>query len=244
LLPIPELPEDPDIRAGLAAHWTHAGLVEHASIAAFARLALQLLALGAPAGLVLRAAKAMKEEIRHAEISFSLASHYADALVGPGTLEVGETLGPSDLPSVTRLAIREGCVGETAAALAAAEGANCAHDSALVEILSEVARDEAAHAELAWSTVFWAATQDRQSVETIIQEELRALAARGFAQDEPAGTALEAALAKHGALSDQRFRRIRSEAIDEIVRPLLQGMLLKLASSSQPHASSAHRLML
>jgi hypothetical protein len=64
-------------RAVLAAAWTQDALVEHASVAAFARTTLELMALGAPAELVAGAQAAAADEVRHARVSFALASAYA-----------------------------------------------------------------------------------------------------------------------------------------------------------------------
>src|SRR5262249_34475352 len=74
------------LRAALARLWTENARGEHASVPAFSRLALSLVALGAPARLVEAAHRAALEEIAHARLSFSLAGAYAGAPVGPGPL--------------------------------------------------------------------------------------------------------------------------------------------------------------
>ena len=61
-------------RTRLAELWQADALMEHASIASFARFSLQLLALGAPARLVRDAQAAALDEVRHAEHAFSIAS--------------------------------------------------------------------------------------------------------------------------------------------------------------------------
>src|SRR5690606_26260413 len=60
------LPSDENLRTKLAAHFTHMGLMEHASVAAFARFTLQLLSLGAPAALIEASNQALIDETRHA----------------------------------------------------------------------------------------------------------------------------------------------------------------------------------
>jgi len=60
--------------AGLAERWRENGKTEHASVAAFARLTLDLMALGAPPTLVAAANQDSLDEIRHAELCFSLAT--------------------------------------------------------------------------------------------------------------------------------------------------------------------------
>jgi hypothetical protein len=51
-------------RAELAAQWAADGAAEHASIASFARATLQLMALGAPAGLLADTQRAAADEVR------------------------------------------------------------------------------------------------------------------------------------------------------------------------------------
>ena len=69
-------------RARLADEWTRVALMEHASIAAFARFTLQLLALGAPAHLVEGSNAAMIDETNHAKLAFGIASAYAGENMG------------------------------------------------------------------------------------------------------------------------------------------------------------------
>src|ERR1700759_5402277 len=87
----------PDIRPRLAAAWTQAACMEHASIASFARFVLQLLAVGAPPDLVADAQRALADEVVHARLAFAVASAYAGVDVGPGKLPVEASLGACDL---------------------------------------------------------------------------------------------------------------------------------------------------
>ena len=79
-------PLSPASRRALARLWTESARGEHASVPAFCRLSLSLLALGAPARLVEAAHRAALEEIEHARLAFSLAGAYAGVPVGPGPL--------------------------------------------------------------------------------------------------------------------------------------------------------------
>src|SRR6185437_10815965 len=65
---------DAGARASLAETWTVLALLEHASVASFARVSLQLLAVGAPGDLVGATHQAALDEIRHARLCFALAS--------------------------------------------------------------------------------------------------------------------------------------------------------------------------
>jgi hypothetical protein len=147
-------------RASLAAHWTRMGQMEHASIAAFARFSLQLLALGAPPELVEACTAALADETAHTRLCFDLASAYAGRSLGPGPLDIDGSLTPTSLADVVDLVIAEGCFGETSAALEALEAADGASDPVIVAAYSQIARDEQRHAELAFRFVRWAIEQD------------------------------------------------------------------------------------
>jgi hypothetical protein len=150
-----------DARRERAERWTKIGQMEHASIAAFARFALELMALGAPASLLAETAAAMNDEIEHARAAFALASAYAGRPIGPGSLAVDGCLAPMPTTGALREAmianlVREGCVGETLAAIEAHDDAGVETDPAVAHVLRRVAEDEARHASLAWRTLAWA----------------------------------------------------------------------------------------
>jgi len=149
-------------RASLAAHWTKLGQLEHASIAAFARFQLQLLALGAPPDLVEGCTRALADETAHTKLCFELASAYAGRAVGPGPLDIEGSLTPTSLGDVVDLVIAEGCFGETGAALEALEAADGASDPVIVAAYAQIAADEQRHAELGFRFVRWAIQQDVQ----------------------------------------------------------------------------------
>src|SRR5262249_20073191 len=118
-LPAPRVDDlAPEARAALAAAWTRDGLGGDASVAAFGRLALELMAAGAPAELVTRAHQAALDEVRHARLCFALASAYAGAPVGPGAFPfAGSVEVVADLAAIAARTAREGCIGETLASV-------------------------------------------------------------------------------------------------------------------------------
>lgn len=154
----------PQERAAHAAYWTKMGQLEHASIAAFARFGLQLLALGAPPDLLQGCTGALADETAHAKLCWKLASAYAGRAIGPGPLDIERSLVTTSLEEVVDLVIAEGCVGETSAALEALEAAEAASDPTLRAVYARIARDEQHHAELAFRFVRWALQRDREKV--------------------------------------------------------------------------------
>ncbi|HRH00730.1 MAG TPA: hypothetical protein PLR99_31020, partial [Polyangiaceae bacterium] len=128
---------------------------EHASIAAFARASLQLVALGAPADLVRDTHAAAIDEVHHARTCLALAQRRGAPEVGPGPLPLdGAPIAWSVTALVTE-AFHGGCVGETRAALELRARAERGDDVER-EALLRMADDEERHAELAFRTVAWA----------------------------------------------------------------------------------------
>jgi hypothetical protein len=157
----------------LARRWSRIAQLEHASIAAFARFTLELLALGAPAELVAESARAQADEILHARIAFGFASAHAGVSIGPEPLEVGDCLGASSLVSVARTTFLEGCIGELTAALEAREFAGNTQDPVEREAWALIAEDESRHAALAWRFLKWAFEQSPESLAEELSQILR-----------------------------------------------------------------------
>jgi hypothetical protein len=159
-------------RAALAEHFSRLGQMEHASIAAFARFQLQLLALGAPPELVEACNRALVDETAHARLCFGLASAYAGRALGPGPLDVQCSLDAVSLIDVVDLVIAEGCFGETRAALEALEAADNAEDPVIRAAYAGIADDEQRHAELAFRFVRWALEREPDAVRPRIRAAL------------------------------------------------------------------------
>lgn len=144
-----------DRRPHLAAAWLADAQMEHASVAAFARAALELMAVGAPAELLAGCAEAGLDEVRHARMCFALAAAYGGLALEPGPLPPALPRG-GGLVALACDTFREGCVGETIAALTALRAQRACQAPAARLALEVIAADETRHAELAWATVAWA----------------------------------------------------------------------------------------
>lgn len=220
----------------LCQHWTEIGLMEHASIAAFARFCLQLLQVGAPSELLAAAQTAMADETAHTELAFELASRYAGRSVSAGPLPVGGALSEHDLEAIVPLVIREGCLGETVAALEAVEArAHCTVPE-VCEVLERIARDEQNHAALAWRFLSWAIGREPR---------LRAVAEREFERiaREPEGLPVTDGpdLRAHGALPQFLRTELRAAAIRDVVLPCARGLLSREPGRSRDaRVYSAH----
>jgi len=235
---LPKLAEvDATLSAHLAEQWTQVALMEHASIAAFARFTLQLMSLGAPASLIERATAAMVDETKHARACFAVASGYANAPLGPGRLAVERSLGESSLLEIVLNTIREGCVGETVAAIEAREAAEHACDPALRELLLLISEDETRHAELAYRFVKWALAQGGPALARAVRQEFAELAA----ETPPARSALtdlDDALLRHGIVPGVMRQAIRARAFAEVILPCSHALFTTEARTPQGENAS------
>jgi hypothetical protein len=227
----------PAQRAALAEAWTTDALHEHASIASFSRFSLDLLAAGAPADLIELAHRAALDEVRHARLCFALASAYAGRDLGPGPLPLdgpvhdgGDPQTPAtgvsvdgSLAALAASTFAEGCVGETVAAVVAAEQLARATDPAVRAALAEIAADEARHAELAWRTLSWAVQRGGPEVCTAVERSLAALLASDARR--AGDDAAPAGLSPHGRLDATDKARAAASAMEEIVLPAARALL-------------------
>lgn len=152
-----------DLRQAFGERWLRDAVGEHASIASFARLALDLLAHGAPADLIARVTEAQADEVRHAQAAFSIASAALGTAVGPGALAIPQ--GPT--PTLAQLAadtVRDGCLNESIAAAEAMVRLTGAAPGPIADALRQVVEDEARHAILARDLVAWAVERGGEEV--------------------------------------------------------------------------------
>lgn len=229
-------PGDDALREALYEHWLLAGRMEHASVAAFARFGLELLALGAPSDLVLEAAAAMKDETIHAELCFGLASRYGEAAVGPGPLEVDRALERTTLAAALENALLEGCIGETLAAAEAQAAIERASDPVVREVLERVAADETRHAALAFRFVRWALEQGAPGSSELVRRTLDAQLELGA--EAPADAAPAAALLAAGVLPARHRAEVRRYAYETIVRRALRALLNEPEATTYPAVAS------
>jgi hypothetical protein len=221
----PELERlSPELRDRCRREWTRSAQLEHASIAAFSRFLLELLAFGAPSDLVAETISAIEDERQHAQICFTLAAQYADAPVGPDALDVDGALTTPTLARSLSSAVREGCIGETVAALEAAELASHVVDPVLAQVLERIAADERRHAELAWKFSHWALGKDVH-LAAVLESELQ-LVQDSIDDYDPLTSGPRAhELARAGVMPEALRAAVRDAALRQIVEPGLRGMI-------------------
>lgn len=176
-----EVSAAPELRARLAARWRENGRTEHASVAAFARLTLDLIALGAPATLIEAANRDAKDEIRHAELCFSLARALDSRSESPGPFPAAQHAG--GLPSTRSLALAQlavsslidGALHEGVSARVIARLVKRCEEPTVRDALRELAADEGRHAAHGWDVVEWCLSEGGAPVAHALRGALRTI---------------------------------------------------------------------
>jgi hypothetical protein len=130
------------------------------------------------------------------------------------------------LADAVRAAVREGCVGETVAAVQAAEAFEHARDGEVRAALERIRRDEWEHAQLSFRFVRWALGIDPTLAGAVL-EELSASAPSGVFSRGAELTDAERRRAEHGLLPDAHLAAIAARVHAEMVSPLLSDLVTR-----------------
>jgi hypothetical protein len=232
----------PDIdaltRGALAAAWLEDARMEHASIASFAELTLELMGFGAPPELVAGAHAAALDEIEHARLCFGLAARFGESPVGPGALDVAGAVPLRSLADAAVAAFEGGCIGETIAALTARRQLQVASDPDVRGALSRIAEDEERHAELGWRLVAWATQQGGAPVRRALAASLARVQSTPV---RPVPHGVSGQLWQgFGRLSESDAAAIARGALSEVIEPCARALLdaPKAAHTPARHAST------
>ncbi len=229
-------------RAALCRAWLLDAQLEHASVAAFARLTLQLMALGAPSDLVEESQAASLDEIEHARMCFGFAGRYGEGPFGPGQLDSTGALEELSLEALLTTSIDEGCIGETLAAMVAAEQAREAEDPEAKRALETIAADETRHAALAWRIVRWV-LERQPSLRSTAERAFGAMLARALdAEPQRESSEIDSrAYRAHGRLTAEEVVQAREEAVARVIIPCLESLLGVRSGSRQELATASGR---
>jgi hypothetical protein len=167
--------------------WLAEAHAEYASVAAFGRLSLQLVALGAPDALVAAVHRAALDEIEHTRLCLELAgpSHVPRE---PSPLPVAAAeLRLIALPELAAESLLDGALNETLAAYVANERARVCDEPRARETLRRIATDELRHAALAWQIIEWAIVTDRDGVSTALRAAMKQIDGAPAPRGQPTG---------------------------------------------------------
>ncbi|MDQ6945733.1 MAG: hypothetical protein M3256_05525 [Actinomycetota bacterium] len=147
--------------------------MEYASVAAFAELSLQLMALGAPTALVRRCHGAGLDEIAHATVLDGLSGAERTAF-GPIPHLLGRSIGGVVSTRRCRLArialesYRDGWLNEGASAAEMEERGRSAGSPEERRAFERIAEDERRHAALGRDVVLWCFDEDPRGVGRVL----------------------------------------------------------------------------
>lgn len=176
----------------VASAWRQNGLTEHASVAAFAALSLELAELGAPPALQKAAAEDALDEIRHTELCFGLAQHFDGRPLSPAAFPPGLAYQRSFLPRSFRLAklavtsLLDGAIHEGLSARALAELLDLELDPQVRPVIEGIVADEARHAAHGFQVVRWCLEEGGAPVAVALHTALQHLPDHLDLSDHPA----------------------------------------------------------
>ena len=134
------------------------------------------------------------------------------------------------LRDIVLLTIREGCIGETVAAIEAQEALEHTTDPALCELLQTISQDETRHAELAFRFVQWALSAGDSELFAAVRDEFESLRSESdelrSETDERAPTLdVDAGqLLRHGVIPKELRRVIRARAVCDVILPCARNL--------------------
>lgn len=210
-------------RVALHEAWLAEARLEHASVAAFAKLSLQLMALGAPPELIDAAHAAARDEIAHARLAFTIASRWGNAVVGPAPSPRWGGAIDGDVLTLLCETLEDGCVGETIAAQEASVLSSRARDPEVAAALATIAADELRHAELAWRIVVWCLPLTGAAGVRALHNLRAALIAEQTAAVRT--PCCDRALEGHGVLCAHERAALRRDMVEHVIAPCLDGLI-------------------
>src|SRR5690606_30156979 len=235
----PDSAIDPGLRARLGELWVEDARMEHASIAAFERATLELMAMAAPPELLGEVQLAAADEVAHAQRCFGLAARFSGRQREPGPLasleprvlglaaDAGPEQARTDWIRLTLDTFVEGCVGETIATLTARRALRRCEDPATRATLEQIVDDEGRHAGLAWRTIRWivdACGDHRAAVIAALEQQAEAMAAevrRSCGDALPDADPQVDELARFGRCDRRTELLARQDAWTELILPTL-----------------------
>ena len=195
----------------IGAYFASMATLESAAVVAFRRLHRELAAHGAPRELLARVKKAIKDEIRHARTTTTLARKYGVAPAAPAIAAAAEA---RSLMDIARENAREGCVRETYGAIVAQHQVLSAADVEVRACMAAIADEETEHAALSWDIEAWIESQLGDAARAELAAERRDAVAELAAE-------LDVEIAEHVASATGVPSAARAKAILDGIAPMM-----------------------
>jgi len=211
---------------GVGEQWRENGRTEHASVASFARLTLDLMALGAPPALVASANQDALDEIRHTEACFALAFALDGRRESPGPFPEAQRVHTLSrvrgvaLAELAVLSLVDGALHEGVSARVIAKLARRAQHPKIIALLKQIAADEGRHAAHGWDVVEWCLEQGGLPVAHALAGAVRVLPERMHSSlPECAVNGGWEAWGIHGeALERDEYAAARADVVERVAR--------------------------
>jgi hypothetical protein len=211
---------DASLRRRVGETWHRRAHEELKASMAFALLARELLEVGAAPEAMARVARAVGDEVRHAEALRVLASRYLgeDASWPPAVHVEASPLGDAPLLRASLHAVALGCVNETIASVFIEASHDAAKSPSARATLGLILADEVEHGRAGWA--YLASVAGDRDVRAAVQRELGSIVGRvaGCWFDDAAITIPEGA-PDHGLLSNEDTHRCVLTALRDVVLP-------------------------
>lgn len=180
--PLAPLPVPERVRGPLGAEWRDNARKEHASVAAFSHLALDLMAVGAPPHLISASHEDALDEVRHAATCFEIArsldgvaespAPFPDARAQKRLFTISRKVA---LTQIALDALVDGVLNEGIAARLLAQLAARCSLPVLAPLLRGMAADESRHAAHSWEIIEWCLQEGGDFVATALESASRSL---------------------------------------------------------------------
>ena len=216
------------IKAQLLKHWRSIAQLEHSSVASFSRLTLELMALSAPADLLLETQQAAADEVKHAQSALEIVSALHQKPMQFAQFPSGSISIRTDRDTIMRSCVQEACLGETLGVIEAENELDLIRQAdgpkVLTNRLSTVLTDESKHAALAWRTLKWLlesdapCPQERARRLDLITETMYSTAQQLLKPETSQSSMTHHSL---GLLTDLDRALFRAQGFQEVVLPVL-----------------------
>ncbi|NBW81549.1 ferritin-like domain-containing protein [bacterium] len=221
---------DHESRRALEAVWLDNASKEHASVPAFSKLSLQLIALAAPPELIAKVFTAAGREITHAKLCFSIAASVSGKPWCPA--EMPQILrGNNKFDSLESLILEcfvDGCLMEALSAAHAQASARLAEEADVKSVFSVIAEDEKFHAELSWAILEFLLTKVSSAKQERLFSEFRLMKSHTVPEFYPAH--INQLIEKADSECMRRFGILRKDDVDNLWEQTLQDIEYRLNS--------------
>jgi hypothetical protein len=204
----------------LGTTWLAIARAEHASVASFQRLGLELLQLGAPLDLIRDAARAALDEIDHAELAGTLVTRFLGKKVSFDSLDLSDVPLRTTFLQLAQSTAEEGCIHETLSLVVLQEQRRACKDAGIQTVLDRLIADETRHVEISWRLLGWLVSAGDAGLRGEIE--------KMFAHEPIVSTHQhsEAPCKDWGELDETHLKEVRRVAWRDLIRPCAKALLI------------------